>query len=211
MKRTSMQRKAPLSRQDGKARLAVPVKRKAKTCPECKNSFIPTRAIQPACNTLECSISYADKVLAKSKAKLAKEERRDHREKLADSKKLSHWLALTERVAHAYIHVRDRGLPCISCGTTSTVQWEAGHWLTKGARPELRFVAEQINLQCHRCNVQLSGNQAAYRLGLVLKIGEARVKELEGPHPPTKFTREALAAIRKEFAAATRQLEKING
>ncbi len=155
-----------------------------------------------------CGAKIAMARLEKKRQAQAKAEAKAHREKKADSKKLSHWIGLTERVVHAYIHARDKGLPCISCGTNKTVQWEAGHWLTKGARPELRFVAEQINLQCHRCNVQLSGNQAAYRVGLVAKIGEARVKELEGPHQAAKFTREELAAIRKDFAARARQLDK---
>lgn len=88
------------------------------------------------------------------------------------------------------------------------MQWEAGHYLSKGARPELRFVLANINLQCHRCNVQLSGNQAKYRIGLVDKIGEAAVEELEGPHPPAKFTREGLEALRRQIAAMTRQLRK---
>jgi hypothetical protein len=201
LRRTSILRKA-----EPRARAEVPVFR-PKKCKACKEVFTPVRQMQCVCGPA-CAHAWGFKVNAKEVEKAAKAEKRAHREKLADSKKLSHWVGLTERVVHAYIHVRDRGLPCISCGTTSTVQWEAGHWLTKGARPELRFVAEQINLQCHRCNVQLSGNQAAYRVGLVKKIGEARVKELEGPHPPAKYTREALAAIRKDFAARTRQLEK---
>lgn len=176
-------------------------------CKTCRQPFEPRLPMQSVCG-LDCAKSLALSVRAKEEKRAQVKERKEHREKLANSKKLSHWHALTERVVHAYIHARDKGLPCISCGTTTTVRWEAGHWLSKGARPELRYVADQINLQCHRCNVQLSGNQAAYRVGLVAKIGEARVQELEGPHPPAKYTREDLAAIRKRFAAMTRELEK---
>ena len=35
--------------------------------------------------------------------------------------------------------------------------------------------------------------QAAYRIGLLDKIGEAAVEELEGPHPTAHYTRDALA------------------
>lgn len=211
LKRTQFLRKA-----EPNARASVPVFKK-KACKECKAKFTPTRPMQPVCANLECAISYADKTLAKGRAKLAKEvekaaraEKRAHREKLDDSKKLSHWLELTKTVVHRYIRARDAHLTCISCGTSKTVQWEAGHWLSVGARPELRYDPANINKQCHRCNVQLSGNQAAYRIGLVEKIGLAEVERLEGPHPVAKFTREELAAIRKEFAAMTRNLEKSN-
>lgn len=200
MKRTGFS----LRKADPTARASVPAF-KPRACKVCKTKFTPTRGFVSWCSP-ECGFELASEIARKKAEKAAKAERVEHRAKLADSKKLSHWIGLTEKVVHAYIHARDRGMPCISCGTNSTVQWEAGHWLTKGARPELRFVVEQINLQCHRCNVHLSGNQAAYRVGLVKKIGEARVQELEGPHPPAKFTRETLAAIRKEFAAKTRQL-----
>ncbi len=203
MKRTGFALRKP----DPKARASAPVKKRA--CKVCRSPFTQFQSFVVWCSP-ECGLIVSQQKTAKAEATAAKADRKAHREKLADSKKLSHWIGLTERVVHAYIHARDRWLPCISCGTTTTVQWEAGHWLTKGARPELRFVAEQINLQCHRCNVQLSGNQAAYRIGLVAKIGEARVKELEGPHPPAKYTREALAEIRKEFAAKTRELERIS-
>jgi Bacteriophage Lambda NinG protein len=201
LKRTSILRKA-----DPTARASVPV-HKPKKCAvkSCKAQFTPSRSFEVWCSP-SCGLEIAQDKKRKAAEKAALAERKAHRSALADSKKLSHWVGLTERVVHAYIHARDRGLPCISCGTNSTVQWEAGHWLTKAARPELRFVAEQINLQCHRCNVQLSGNQAAYRIGLVQKIGEERVKELEGPHPAAKFTREQLAEMRAHYRALTKAL-----
>jgi hypothetical protein len=183
-----------------KAEVKLPGARKCKVCAE---PFRPSRALQTWCSP-ECGVKLAQKLVAK-KAAL---EVSEHRKKLADSKPLAHWIALTESVVHRYIHARDRGLPCISCGTRRTVQWEAGHWLTKAARPELRFDPRNINLQCHRCNEHLSGNQAAYRIGLVQKIGEEAVQELEGPHHAAKYTREQLAGIRKHFARLTREMEK---
>lgn len=188
LKRTPMKRAAPKKQ-------AEPRQRK---CKVCGDSFRPMRGIQSWCSP-ECGVTLAGQLVAKK-------EDREHRAKLADSKPLSHWIELTEGVVHKYIHARDHGLPCISCGTRRTVQWEAGHYLSKGARPELRFVLSNIHLQCHRCNEHLSGNQIKYRIGLVEKIGEAAVQELEGPHPTAKFTREGLAEMRKQIAALTRQL-----
>jgi len=200
LKRSAIQRHTPL-------RASAPAKAELPTA-RCKAKGCRNRFVKLSMNHRACSVECARVVVAQDKEEKARKETRLHRERLADSKPLSHWVDLTERVVHAYIHARDRGLSCISCGTRSTVQWEAGHYLSKGARPELRFVAEQINLQCHRCNVQLSGNQAKYRIGLVEKIGAEAVEALEGPHPAAKYTREDLAAIRKQFAAMTRQLLK---
>lgn len=189
-------KRSPLIRTQPAPKASIPILRKRK-CKGCGESFRPFRPMQMACG-LEC----AQKV---GKATAAKNAEREHKRKLADSKKLSHWVQLTESVVHSYIHARDRGLPCISCGTRSTVQWEAGHWLTKAARPELRFDPRNINLQCHRCNKHLSGNQAAYRIGLVAKIGLDQVRELEGPHPAAKYTREGLAEIRSKFSLMKRE------
>jgi hypothetical protein len=188
-------------------RATAPAKAELPTS-RCKAKGCRVKFVKLSMNHRACSVECAIAVRAQDKAEEARKEAREYRAKLADSKKLSHWVDLTERVVHRYIHARDRGLSCISCGTRSTVQWEAGHWLTKAARPEIRFDPRNINLQCHRCNEHLSGNQAAYRIGLVAKIGEDAVKELEGPHPTAKYTREGLAAIRKEFAAMTRALER---
>jgi hypothetical protein len=88
------------------------------------------------------------------------------------------------------------------------VQWESGHWLTRGAHKELAYDLANINLQCHNCNEHKSGNQAAYRLGLVARIGLAEVERLEGPHPLAKHTRESLAALRKWASAEKRRIQR---
>lgn len=162
-------------------------------------------------NSLTCACAWAEQEAAKRQAaaaRKAKREAAEHRAKLADSKRLSHWLGLTERVVNHYILTRDVDEPCISCGATQSVLFQAGHYLSVGARPELRFNPNNINKQCHRCNVFLSGNQAAYRVGLVSKIGADGVECLEGPHATAKYTREALEELRKHFAAETRALKK---
>lgn len=204
MKRTPMKRSAPL-RATGPARATMPLKKCAARA--CRAPFLPARGFVTWCSP-ECGAVIAQQKVEKAKAAALRKEAREHRQKLADSKPLQHWLKLTEGVVNHYIQTRDKGLPCISCGTRRTVQWEAGHFLSVGARPELRFDPNNINLQCHRCNVQLSGNQAAYRIGLVDKRGEAIVQELEGPHPTAHYTREVLAELRRHFAAETRRLKQ---
>jgi len=81
-----------------------------------------------------------------------------------------------------YIRLRDKGLPCISCGTTSSdVQYAAGHFKTVAARPELKFHPDNCHLQCNRnCNMGRSGNVGEYRINLIERIGVERVEWLEG-------------------------------
>lgn len=204
MKRTPMKRSAPL-RSAGPARATVKVRKCAvKTC---RQPFVPRSMTHKACGP-ECAEIIGRAKAEKDRQAQARKEEAEHRGKLADSKPLQHWLKLTEGVVNHYIQSRDKGRPCISCGATQTVQWEAGHFLSVGARPELRYDPRNINLQCHHCNVHKSGNQAAYRISLVEKIGADQVAELEGPHPTAKYTRDGLAEIRKHFSAETRRLKQ---
>ena len=204
MRRGELKRTTPL-RATGAARLTVKLRKCA--VKECRQPFTPTRSFVNWCSP-DCGAAIATAKLAKEREAKARRESAEHRAKLADSKKLAHWLKVTERVVNHYILTRDANQPCISCGATESVLFQAGHYLSVGARPELRFNPLNINKQCHRCNVHLSGNQAAYRPGLVAKAGLGAVQELEGPHVTAKYTREALEELRKQFAAETRALKQ---
>lgn len=192
-----LQRKAPL-RVTAPAKTEVPLL-KMRKCGNCPEKFRPFSSLVKWCSP-ECGAALGMKKLQQQKA-------REHKAKLADSKPLAHWLELTQKVVNAYVLARDAGKPCISCGCWDAFAFDAGHYLSRGARPELRFDLMNIHKQCAACNRHKGGNATQARLGIVARYGLAEVERLEGPHPPAKFTREALAAIRKEFAALTRQLK----
>ncbi|NGE24719.1 recombination protein NinG, partial [Klebsiella pneumoniae] len=97
---------------------------------------------------------------------------------------------------------------CISCGTFGTVQWEAGHYRSRGKASHLRYNEDNIHKQCHHCNVQLSGNQQQYRVALVEKIGAERVETLENNNTPHRYTIEELEGIRRHYSALRRALIK---
>jgi hypothetical protein len=198
-----MKRSGFLTRSNGSARLEV----KLRPCKSCRRPFAKVNGWQKYCRQEACAVAAAEEATAKRE----KQEAREHKKKLDDSKPLQHWLKLTERVVNHYILVRDRALTCISCGTGQTVQWEAGHYHSVGSHPELRYDPININKQCHRCNFDMGGNLAMYVIGLEAKWGRAERERLDGHHPSAHYTREDLAAIRKEFAALTRELEKLNG
>jgi len=82
-----------------------------------------------------------------------------------------------QQVFNKYIRTRDHGMNCISCGSDKANQ--AGHWISVKQSSALRFNEWNVNLQCAGCNLYLHGNQVMYRVGLVKKIGDRAVNELE--------------------------------
>lgn len=197
-----MKRSAPMKRGKPLQRSAAakPAQPRQRKCKVCSQPFRPVRGIQTWCSP-DCGVTLATRLVGEKQA-------REHRAKLADCKPLSHWLDLTQRVVNAYVLARDADKPCISCGCWQAFAWDAGHFLSRGARPELRFELGNIHKQCAACNRHKGGNQVQYRLGLVERIGAPAVEALEGPHPPAKFTREGLEQLRRQVAAMTRQLAR---
>jgi len=152
-------------------------------------------------SSIECAIRIA-------KAKREKEERRERRKRRLEVKPLSWWKAKAQSAVNAYVRERDKEDVCISCGRWHDGQWHAGHYLSVGGRPELRFDPDNIHKQCRPCNEMKSGNIAEYRPRLIAKIGLDRVEALEGPHPAAHFTREDCQRIEAEFKAKLKELRK---
>jgi len=180
-------------------------KPKPKICRICKSKFSPSKSTQIICS-LSCALQYGKSQAAKQAERKAIAERKAHRQKKADLKPLKDWEDMTQRVVNDYIRQRDEHLPCISCGTWDTVQWEAGHFRSRGAASHLRYFEDNISKQCHRCNVQLSGNQQQYRINLIAKIGPERVEALESNNEPQRYTREELETLRAHYRQKTREL-----
>lgn len=90
------------------------------------------------------------------------------------NKSIPQLIKIAERYFNAYIRKRDA--KCISCGKPTT---EAGHYLSAGHHAIHRFNPDNVNGQCTHCNRWKHGNLINYRIGLVAKIGEDRVKLLE--------------------------------
>ena len=100
-----------------------------------------------------------------------------------------------QTVFNAFIRNRDQSKGCISCGAPVT---EAGHYLNAGHYSALRFNEINVNGQCTRCNCFNHGNLIHYRQGLVKRIGEEKVKQLEQSvaiRTVKKFSRYELEAI----------------
>ena len=220
MKRTPLQRKTPLK--SGAPR--------RKRCPECRVMFTPSRSSQAVCGEIECAIAHgkSEKGKEATRKALADIDRRYIKVRKEALKSRADHLKDAEKAVRDYRRTYELriGSGCISCGETQESilraqgwktggAFDAGHFLGKGARPELRLVPSNIWLQCKSCNAGSSkfarkGETVsqAFRTGLIARIGLEAVEALEADHTPRKETVEQLKAITAEYRAKTRELKK---
>lgn len=172
-------------------------------CKVCETPFTPFSSTAKVCG-VACAVAYNEQV----KAKKARKELKERKEAI---KSRADWLAEAQAAVNAYVRERDADLPCISCGRHHQGQYHAGHYLSRGARPELRFNLDNIHKQCAPCNNHLSGNAVLFRIGLIAKIGLERVEALEGPHEAKKYSIEEIKAIKAEYRAKLKALTSNKG
>lgn len=180
-----------------------------KTCPHCRKKLEAGHVIHDECIdawTVERKAKEA-RAEAKRQRMAAKVERAETRKRKEAVKSPAMLRKEVERVFNEFIRLRDADLPCISCGRHHQGQWHAGHYLSVGAHPELRFSERNVHKQCAPCNNYLSGNIVKYRIGLVNRIGLEAVEWLEGPHPRAKWTEDELRAIRDEYKEKVKELK----
>lgn len=148
-----------------------------------------------------------DKVIQKEKQRRKKDEsekRHTLNARRKSVKPLRYFTQKAQQAFNQYIRTRDADSPCISCGRHHTGQYHAGHYLTTGAHPELRFDEDNCHKQCSVCNNHLSGNIENYTPKLIEKIGIERFERLMGVHALKKRTRDELEAIAKHYRDKTK-------
>ena len=129
--------------------------------------------------------------------------------KLAKLKTRSQWLSEAQAVFNKFIRLRDAQKNCISCGGKLGEKYDAGHYKSRGAHPELRFEELNTHAQCVRCNQYLSGNLINYRKGLLIRIGEKKLAWLEGNHEPLKMTVEEIQEFIKVYRQRCKELQSV--
>jgi hypothetical protein len=163
--------------------------------------FDPWNSLQIVCGA-KCALVY----FRKQDTKRRRREKREGRERLRSRRD---WLRLAQVACNAYIRERDKYRACISCGRFNNVKRNAGHYLSVGSHPELRFDERNIHVQCEACNSFLSGNVAAYRVGLIARVGQEVVDYLEGPHEPRKYTVDELRDLGKYYRLKLKSLRQV--
>lgn len=171
-------------------------------CKICKRDFQKFTSMQKVCG-VTCSIEYAKLEKEKDFKKVTKQLKEKTKSK-------AKWLKEAEKEFNRYIRARDYYDPCISCGTIRPVQYAAGHYFTKGGHPELRFNEDNVHKQCNKyCNMELSGNIAAYRVNLKEKIGTDKLKVLEGKHEAKHYTIDDIKEIKEKYKKLAKELEQV--
>ena len=180
----------------------------------CRASFVPKVSFQSWCSP-DCAVVIARDKQEKKRKSLASIERREIKVRKEKLKSRADHLREAQAAVNEYVRLRDAHLPCISCDSMPNdsdlitgSRWDAGHYRSVGACPELRFEPLNIHRQCVKCNRNLSGNAVEYRIRLVLRIGAETVAWLEGPHEPRKYTVEEIKTIKAEYRAKTKELRK---
>ena len=180
---------------------------KPKACAVCKTQFTPRLMAAKVCSPI-CGLTKA-RADREKKQKLAEaQDKRETKAKLEKLKSKSTWAKEAQTAFNRFIRLRDVDKPCISCGRHHKGQYHAGHYLSIGARPEIRFVELNVHKQCAPCNNHLSGNAVLYRKALIDLIGLVDLEWLEGPHPTRHYTTDELKAIKADYTARVRELHK---
>lgn len=157
---------------------------------------------------IQHAYEYSKLFKEKQQANKAKKQRQSDRERKKALKSRAEWLKELQAVFNKFIRLRDDKLPCVSCGRFHQGQWHAGHYLSVGAHPALRFNPLNVWRQCQPCNAHLSGNQINYRKELVNRIGLEQVEWLEGPHDPLKLTIPEIQAMIAGYKLKVKEMEK---
>lgn len=198
-------------------------KRKCKQCKEYVREYIKLPA--GVFCTIDHALTYANtknvKIQAKAANDAAKQERKELRARREAIKPKSKWLSEAQIEFNKFIRFRDHDKPCISCGRVEVEltiggQWDAGHYLSRGAYPELRFEELNCHKQCKSCNAG-SGKytkknrtvQNDFRDNLIIRIGQEKVDWLEGPHKINHYTIDYLKILKIEYRKKWRELENI--
>jgi hypothetical protein len=172
---------------------------KTRECKTCGSTFTPWSTTQTVCGRT-CA---AKKVKADRKAEKAAIEAR--KEKLLT---YSERKAKAQKAVNEYIRARDAGKPCISCRTPWEPTFQAGHYRSRGAAPQLALDRRNIAGQCVQCNLHLHGNPIGFRAGLIERHGEDHVRALESENEPLKLTHEELQQITIINKADAKALKK---
>ena len=142
---------------------------KLKKCRQCFKEFKPYNSLAPVCS-LECALKYNSEKEVKKRVKVMKRELTTY----------SDYMNVLQKVFNQFIRLRDKDKDCICCpGVKLVGLYDAGHFLSVGAYPNLRVNEDNVHGQRRHCNSYLHGRLLDYRKGLIQRIGIERFRALE--------------------------------
>jgi len=177
---------------------------KPKPCPTCRQLFMPQRLMQAVCSPV-CALKKvrAEKVEERAKVRTRKEA----------IKTIPVLIKEAQVAFNAWVRTRDEKQPCISCGAPPPnleglhAGRDAGHYRSIGSAAHLRFHEDNCHAQCVHCNQWGAGRAVDYRIGLVKRIGLARVEVLEADNAVHKWTHDELRAVKATYKQKLKELK----
>lgn len=151
-----------------------------------------------------------EKARIKGKKQVDNKKKKERCELKESLKSISAVINDVKKVFQKYIRLRDKHLPCISCGNKNPSDWCGSHFFPAGVYSGLIFDERNCHGACNTyCNKYLSGNLVNYRIGLIERYGEEFVNELEKDSlvkKNYKYTKEELTEIKKKYQLKIKEL-----
>jgi hypothetical protein len=178
-------------------------------CRVCSVPFMPGNSMQ-----VVCSIRCARRVPVLAR-KAAKDERKATRARLEQMKTPSQWSKLAQAAFNKWVRLRDigAGYGCIDCGRPFEPNRpggsvDAGHYLSRGSAPHLKFDERNVFAQRKNCNRPGGATRADFRAGVIARIGLAAVEALEADQSVKQYRADDLKAIRDDYRARAKALQE---
>ena len=155
----------------------------------------------------------------------ARAERKDIRRRKEAIKAKPQLTKEAQQAFNQFIRLRDHDQPCICCGQWDDGSdgwkpggaWDAGHFLSVGSHPELRFTESNCYKQLKSCNAGAGkytrkGHtvSAQYEQRLRDIKGNDLVDWLLGPHEMPNWTHDDLREIRDKYRRKVREMKRNN-
>lgn len=178
-------------------------------CSICKKSFekkdLHFSGLKCYCSP-ECGAKLAIILRTKKEKEIDKADRKElkaRKDKMNET--IPYWTKKTQVEFNKFIRLRDKNMPCISCGRHISADhlrggdYDCGHYRSVGSCPSLRFDPMNAHKQCKNCNRDKSGNIVEYRIELARRIGLQNLEWLEGPHEPKRYRVKDLQLIHQQM------------
>jgi len=178
---------------------------------KCKICRKPNRPFKNTCS-IECEAELGLKLLEKRKRAEAKNVRAIDKVRKEKLKSRAEWIADAQKAFNAFIRARDADKPCICCSKPFEPNrpggsMDAGHFLSRGSAPHLRFNENNVFGQRKNCNRPGGAKRNEFRAGVIARIGLQAVEELESNNDVVKWTIDDLKQIKEKYRKKLRDLK----
>lgn len=171
----------------------------------CRKPFPPRSMTHKTCSP-ECAQEYV-------RIEKARTDRKERQEGLRKLMRKADHVAECQKAFNAWVRFRDRNEPCIDCGKFGGAgaltggKWDAGHFLSRGSHPNLRFDERNVFKQLKSCNRPGGTTAASFRAGVVARIGLTAVEALEADNEPRHYTVDQLIAMTAHYKKKLKELK----